>query len=208
MTQAATLDRAAVDMQRLKLGKSAPLIKLSRAYQKATGQGPAIGTDHPVIVLYRRAEHAANVAGCRHISTQIQRGELYEQASKLMSESRNDDARALLVKAKKLERVESNNERTYLRAAEAHLGTMKLAHSLLTLQDMQQGAGRVNVAALLDMYERSVSVYTDATDPSDTHTKQEGRDCELSTHAGSNAPNQSSDCRMLSLFVSDTEGGA
>lgn len=208
MTQVAALERAAVDVQRLKLGNTAPLIKLSRAYQKATGRGPAMGTDHPALVLYRRAEAAANTAGCRRLTTQIQRGELYEHARNLMTEGRADDARALLIEAKRLERAEGRAERTYLRAAEAHLGTMKLAHSLLTLHEMQQDAGRVNVAALLQMYQRSVNVYTEAAANDDTQTKRAGRDCELSIHAGSNAPNESSDCYLLSLSVSDTKGGA
>jgi hypothetical protein len=192
----------------MKLGKTAPLITLTRAYQKATGHGPAIGSDHPALVLYRRAEHAANAAGCQRLSAQIQRGELYEQAREMMSEGRHDDARAVLVEAKQLERVEANAERTYLRAAEAHLGTMKLAHSLLTLQELQRDAGRVSVSALLQMFERSLAVYADDAEKRDTQEKPAGCSSVLSAHAGSNAPNRASDCRMLSLFVSETEGGA
>ena len=206
MTHTASLDRAAVDVARMKLGKTAPLLTLTRAYQKATGRGPAIGKDHPALVLYRRAEQAANAAGCRHLSTQIRRGELYQQARTMMNEGRHDDARAVLVEAKQLERVESNAERTYLRAAEAHLGTMKLTHSLMTLQELQRDAGRVSVSALLQMFERSLAVCTDDAEKRDTQEKPAGCSSVLSAHAGSNAPNRASDCRMLSLFVFETEG--
>lgn len=141
-----------VDAQRMQLNRSAVL-------HKYLSKQTPLGTDHPAVLLAKRKEIAANVKAIYQLDAYLKQDELHKAANALTRQNKMQEARPLLVEAKKLRKQTTTAEGEYQLAATAHLVATKQAlHAALIhaqLGDINEHPNMTNAEHLLNLQERA-----------------------------------------------------
>lgn len=172
-----------VDAQRLQLSRSAVL-------HKYLSKHTPLGTDHPAVLLAKRKEIAANVKGIYQLDAHIKQDELHKAANALTRQNKMQEARPLLVEAKKLRKQTTTAEGEYQLAATAHLlATKQALHAAqihAQLGDTYEHPNMTNAEHLLNLQERA------RLKARNTKTYEPlAHSAVLSTEAAANAPSLS-----------------
>jgi len=171
-----------VDAQRLQLNRSALL-------HKYRSKHTPLGTDSPVVLLAKRKEVQANVAAIYQLDAHTKQDELHKAANALTRQNKMQEARPLLVEAKKLRQQTTAAECEYQLAATAHLvATKQLLHAAqihAQLSDTHEQPSMTNAEHLLNLQERA------RLKARNTKTYEPlAHSAVLSTEAAANAPSE------------------
>ena len=172
-----------VDAQRLQLNRSALL-------HKYRSKHTPLGTDSPVVLLAKRKEVQANVAAIYQLDAHTKQDELHKAANALTRQNKMQEARPLLVEAKKLRQQTTAAECAYQLAATAHLVAAKqLLHAAqihAQMSDTHEQPSMTNAEHLLNLQERArlLTRKTKTYEPL-------AHSAVLSTEAAANAPSLS-----------------
>jgi thioredoxin-like negative regulator of GroEL len=172
-----------VDAQRLQLNRSALL-------HKYRSKHTPLGTDSPVVLLAKRKEVQANVAAMYQLDAHLKQDELHKAANALTRQNKMQEARPLLVEAKKLRKQTTTAECAYQLAATAHLvATKQLLHAAqihAQLSDTHEQPSMTSAEHLLNLQDRArlLTRKTKTYEPL-------AHSAVLSTEAAANAPSLS-----------------
>ena len=174
---------SSVDAQRLQLNRSALL-------HKYLSKHTPLGTDNPVVLLAKRKEVQANMKAIYQLDAHLKQDELHKAANALTRQNKMQEARPLLVEAKKLRKQTTTAECEYQLAATAHLiATRQALHAALIhaqLGDAYEQPNMTNAEHLLNLQERA------RLKARNTKTYEPlAHSAVLSTEAAANAPSLS-----------------
>ena len=175
---------ASVDAQRLSVIRSERGQRyLTPAYLKAKRKrGTALGTDHPLLVLHKRAERKANTQACSKLSLSLDQSSFYAEAHKLSAAHKWSEAADKLREAQTLRHKAEQVEAEYEKRAAQHLLAMQRTLSAVALLEATSDTHTeaVEVAECCDVAD---------TQHSDTvHSSPSADGLELAAHLSANAP--------------------
>lgn len=196
---------ASVDAQRLGIIRSERGLQyLAGAYLKAhRKRGTALGTDHPLLVLHKRAERKANTQACNKLSLSLDQSGYYAEAHKLSAANKWSEAAEKLREAKSLRHKAEQVEAEYEKRAAQHLLAMQRTLSAVALLEATSDTDThaVEVAECAPV--------ADTQHSNDAPSAPSAEGLELAAHLSANAPGFSCSTYTADPYSPDeTEGGA
>jgi hypothetical protein len=194
---------ASVDAQRLGVIRSERGLQyLTGAYLKAhRKRGTALGTDHPLLVLHKRAEQKANTQACSKLSLSLEQSDYYAEAHKLSAANKWSEAAEKLREAKSLRHKAEQVEAEYEKRAAQHLLAMQRTLSAVALLEAISDTDTHAV----EVAECALVVDTQHSDDAPSAPSAEG--LELAAHLSANAPGFSCSTYTADPYSPDeTEG--
>jgi len=180
---------ATIDAQRLKLGRNMRL-------RRYLGDHSPLGTDHPAIVLARRAERVANNAGWKKLSADCDQNELHKAANTLTRAWRLTEARPLLEQAAVMRLEVAQIDEHYDKAAALHLSVQLYAQRVMIAHEN----AKATAATMLNIEQRHAEITAaDQNDKraSEHETEQQLHRSVMSMHAAANAPSEQHDQQIF-----------
>lgn len=170
-----TLARGAASLEHLRRGARSPL-----------------GTDHPTLVRYRRAEARANSAAAQHLALGVQAGGLVRDAHSLSAAGDWDTARSVLQTARACREQEQIAADRYRAGAEQHLRELRAVVALVARRETQRAAQAVH-QVIAEHQLRAVTLEAQQVSEQRSDSTPAAAGLELAAHQSANAPGQAGD---------------